>query len=201
MLQKLKICDAAKIFLIQIAHLTEIFPYGKLWSEVKDMKKFRDNIFVRIICWILYIIWWLLRPAIFIVSHIVAYLWGGVFTLTLLVTGIMCFTDGFKETMQKLWFPLLVIYAILLAVSLITVLSRFDPAFLIRRNNEEEIQPETAPIKRVVKATERQEVHYDPVKGDVTYSVERTAVGVELDQDGETVIVQEYPTYINDTEQ
>lgn len=164
------------------------------------MKKFRENIIVRIICWILYIIWWLLRPAIFIISHIVTYLWGGVFTLTLLVIGIWSLEDGFKATMQKFWLSLLIVYAILLVVTLIAALSRFDPAFLIRRNDEE-IQPESVPIKRVVKASERQEVHYDPVKGDITYSVERTAVGVELDQDGETVILQEYPTYQNDIEQ
>lgn len=165
------------------------------------MKKFRDNIFVRIICWILYIIWWLLRPIIFIFSCILSWLWGIAFTLTGLAFLISCLMDGFKETVHHLWPLFLIVYLILLVMTLLTRLSVSDPSFLIRRNNEEEIQPETAPIKRVVKATERQEVHYDPVKGDVTYSVERTAVGVELDQDGETVIVQEYPTYINDTEQ
>lgn len=199
MLQKLKICDAAKkFFLIQIAHLTGIFLCGKLWSEVKDMKKFRDNIFVRIICWIFYIIWSLLRPLMVIVSRLIKWFWGIVCTLYVFCFLLGCCIDGWNETVNSWGKPFLITFGILIILTLLTQIAEIDPSFLIRRNNEEEIQPETAPIKRVVKATERQEVHYDPVKGDVTYSVERTAVGVELDQDGETVIVQEYPINQNE---
>lgn len=165
------------------------------------MKNFRDNIFVRIFCWILYIVWSLFRPLIFIVSHLIKWLWGLVCTLAIFGFVLGCCVEGWNETVNYMGKPVLITYGILIILTLFTQIAEIDPAFLIRRNNEEEIQPTQAPIKRVVKASERQEVHYDPVKGDVTYSVKRTAVGVELDQDGETVIIQEYPTYKNDIEQ
>lgn len=178
--------------IFKIAHLYIQILCDIMFAGVESMKKLRNSIFVRIICWILYIVWTLLRPLIFIVSHIVTYLWGGVFTLTLFVVGLMCLIDGFKETMRTLWLPLLILYSMLIVLSLITLLSQYDPSFLIRKK-EEEIQLEQIPVKRVIKASERQDVHYDHAKGDVTYSVERTAVGIEFDQEGETVIIQEYP--------
>ncbi len=164
------------------------------------MKKFRENIIVRILCRILYIVWTLLRLLILFISHLIKWFWGIVCTLAFFGFGLGCCVEGWQETVKAIGKPVLITYGILILLTLFTQLGKIDPAFLIRRNKEE-TQPEQVPIKRVVKASERQEVHYDHVKGDVTYSVERTAVGVELDQDGETVVIQEYPTYQNDIEQ
>lgn len=164
------------------------------------MKRFRENIIVRILCWILYIVWSLFRPLLFLVSHLIKWLWGLVCSLAFFCFGLGCCVEGWNETVNYLGKPILITYGILIILTVFTQIAEIDPTFPIRRNNEEEIQPEQVPIKRVVKASERQEVRYDPVKGDITYSVERTAVGVELDQDGETVILQEYPVNQNEFE-